>query len=183
MASAFAHAAAALGLGAVLRPSTARQNRLMVYGAAVAVLPDLDSIGYSHGIPYDSLLGHRGLTHSIIFAMAMALAVVSIDQQVARPFRLRAWTFLFVAGISHGVLDAMTTGGLGVAFLAPFDNSRFFFPWRPIPVSPLNMRRFFSSQGLKILEGEFLWVGIPSLALVLVGSVVRRLRMRSKPST
>ena len=44
---------------------------------------------------------------------------------------------------SHGVLDALTDGGPGVAFLAPFDDTRYFFPWRPIRVSPL-WRGFFS---------------------------------------
>ena len=42
---------------------------------------------------------------------------------------------LFVAMASHGVLDALTDGGRGVGFLIPFSSERFFFPWRPIPVS------------------------------------------------
>ncbi len=49
----------------------------------------------------------------------------------------KVWLFLFVATISHGILDALTDGGLGVAFFAPFVNTRYFFPWTPIKVSPI----------------------------------------------
>jgi len=40
----------------------------------------------------------------------------------------------------------MTKGGLGVAFFSPFDNSRYFLPWRPIRVSPIAIHRFFSAR-------------------------------------
>jgi hypothetical protein len=40
--------------------------------------------------------------------------------------------FSFVTA-SHGMLDAMTDGGLGVAFFAPFDNARYFFPMETDP--------------------------------------------------
>jgi inner membrane protein len=45
--------------------------------------------------------------------------------------------YLFAATVSHGLLDALTDGGLGVAFFSPFDTSRYFFPWRPISVCPM----------------------------------------------
>jgi inner membrane protein len=41
-----------------------------------------------------------------------------------------------VATASHGILDAFTNGGLGVAFFAPFDKTRYFFP-----VTPMKLRR------------------------------------------
>src|SRR6267378_8050335 len=46
------------------------------------------------------------------------------------------WRFFFLATASHGLLDAMTNGGLGVAFFAPFCDTRYFLPWQPIVVSP-----------------------------------------------
>lgn len=45
------------------------------------------------------------------------------------------WLYLFLATISHSLLDALTNGGMGVALFAPFDNRRFFFPFRPIEVA------------------------------------------------
>ena len=34
------------------------------------MLPDLDVIGFFFGVRYDDMLGHRGITHSLAFAMA-----------------------------------------------------------------------------------------------------------------
>jgi inner membrane protein len=81
----------------------------------------------------------------------------------------KQWTiffFLFLSCVSHAVLDAMATGGLGVAFFAPFDNSRYFFPFRPIQVSPISVKTFFEGKGLNVLKSEVIWIGVPCLILV-----------------
>jgi inner membrane protein len=72
----------------------------------------------------------------------------------------RLLAFFFVITASHGVLDAMTNGGLGVAFFAPFDSTRYFFPWRPIVVSPIGFGSFFSHWGALVLLSEikYVWV-------------------------
>jgi inner membrane protein len=56
--------------------------------------------------------------------------------------------FLFVVTASHGVLDAMTNGGLGVAFFAPFTSARYFLPFRPVQVSPISLAAFFTHRGV-----------------------------------
>jgi inner membrane protein len=66
---------------------------------------------------------------------------------------------------SHGLLDALTDGGLGVAFFAPFDAGRYFLPWTPIRVSPIGLG-FFSARGAEVLASEVVWVWLPALALV-----------------
>jgi inner membrane protein len=68
---------------------------------------------------------------------------------------------------SHGVLDAFTSGGPGVAFFAPFDDTRYFFPWRPIPVSPL-ASRFFSEWGWHVFRTEMLFIWLPLAAIMLL---------------
>ena len=55
---------------------------------------------------------------------------------------LAVWLYLFASMASHGLIDALTNGGLGIAFFAPFSNERFFFSYRPIEVSTLNIRHF-----------------------------------------
>ena len=77
---------------------------------------------------------------------------------------------------THGLLDAMTTGGLGVALLAPFNDTRYFFPWRPIAVSPIGVRPFFSARGVLVLANEAKWVGLPALGIALLGTLRRRAR-------
>src|SRR6266540_4876570 len=37
--------------------------------------------------------------------------------------------------LRHGFFDAMTNGGLGVAFFAPFDSRRYFLAFRPLEVA------------------------------------------------
>jgi inner membrane protein len=83
---------------------------------------------------------------------------------------------LFLATASHGILDAMTDGGSGIALFAPFDDTRYFFPWQPIRVSPISLERFLSERGLRVLQSEMLWVWLPVTALVAIVTVVRRRR-------
>jgi inner membrane protein len=75
--------------------------------------------------------------------------------------------YLFLCTVSHGVLDAMTNGGLGVGFLSPFNTTRYFFGFRPIVVSPIGVDRFFSGRALQVLVSEFKWIWLPSFLFVL----------------
>lgn len=63
------------------------------------------------------------------------------------------------------LLDALTNGGLGVAFFSPLDDSRCFFLWRPLLVSPIGIRAFFSAWGVEVLRSELVWVWIPAATL------------------
>lgn len=74
--------------------------------------------------------------------------------------------FFTLCTASHSVLDAMTSGGLGVAFFSPFNDARYFFPWRPIKVSPIGVENFFSEWGKKVILSELIWIGIPSLLYI-----------------
>jgi len=174
--SLFAHVAPALALApAFARPATPR--RLYVLGALCAAAPDLDVVGLALGLPYEHWLGHRGLSHGVPFAALAAAAVTVLAFPRARPgfSRARAWLFLFLATASHGLLDACTNGGLGVALLSPFDERRFFFPFRPIVVSPLGIGAFLSARGLAVVESELAWVWLPS-ALLGFGLWLRKRR-------
>jgi inner membrane protein len=95
-----------------------------------------------------------------------------------KPVAAMAGLFLyfFLCTASHGVLDAMTNGGLGVAFFSPFDTTRYFFPLRPVLVSPIGVSEFFSEYGVWILASEAIWIWLPSCLAFLVLRVVQRLR-------
>jgi inner membrane protein len=176
MASVLSHPAVALGLFPFVRPFRLRGPALLL-AVACTDAPDLDGIGYRLGIPYSSLLGHRGLTHSILAAAFVAILLFRFAAgSPDRSQRLCAATYLFVCTASHGLIDALTNGGLGVAFFAPFSNQRYFLPWRPILVSPLGLSRFFSIHGVAILKSEFLWVWLPCAALAMTGFLLTRQR-------
>jgi inner membrane protein len=179
MASAISHAVAALSIGTCFyRPDMSK--RVWVAGIVCSVLPDLDVIGFRFGIRYGDFWGHRGFTHSLVFAAILAGAVAAVVFRRG-PFgieRFALFAYLFLATASHGVLDAMTNGGLGVAFFSPFDNRRYFLPWRPILVSPIAVTRFFSPRGYAILRSELLWIWLPA---ILFGSMALMLRRKSQP--
>lgn len=183
MASAFSHAIAAIGLGKVFKPDHAGSKKgidwkFWLAGAFCAVIPDADAIGFKLGVPYDSLWGHRGITHSLFFALLLAIVVMLLLYRTYKPSEPKWWLYLlffFVCTASHPVLDAMTTGGLGVAFFAPFNNTRYFFPFRPIAVSPIGVTQFFSTWGLRVIKSELLWVWLPSGVLFTIAAVIRRL--------
>lgn len=124
----------------------------VVLWSGLSLLPDVDVIGFPLGIRYADPWGHRGATHSLVFALAVA-AVVGL---IARAARLPAWRTALVAAAvvtSHSLLDTMTDGGLGCALLWPFSDERFFAPWRPIPVAPIGPA-FLSARGLRIAATE-----------------------------
>jgi len=142
-----------------------------------SVIPDFDSVGFRLGIPYQHWLGHRGFSHSILFAMLFALIASLFIVHIEKSFKKRTLLFatFFICVLLHDILDAMTNGGLGVAFFSPFRDQRFFLPWRPIEVSPISPRLFFTSRGLAVMASELFWVIIPSLCIPILSVGAREL--------
>lgn len=165
MPTILAHTAVPLALAAGL--GTARvPARLLAAGIAASMLPDVDVIAFRLGIPYASDLGHRGFSHSIVFAIAIGLLVAAAHRALRATF---GWTLgvVALAMASHGLLDACTNGGLGVALLWPWSGERYFAPLRPIQVSPIGLQALLSGQGIEVLRSEVLWVWLPAGALAL----------------
>jgi inner membrane protein len=164
------HGIAAVALGKAFQRSHL-PRRFWVAGVVCAIVPDLDVIGFGFGIPYGGMFGHRGLSHSLAFAIVLGtLTTMSVfPKGLPDMSRSRIWLCLSMAAASHGVLDAFTNGGLGVALLAPFDASRYFFPWRPIRVSPLGLTWLFSRRGAAVFASEAVWVWVPCAAVAVAG--------------
>ncbi len=156
--------------------------RLLLLGAAWAALPDADVLLMRalHARRGD-LLSHRGLTHSIAFAVVVGVATALLLRPRPRPSRARAALALVLAIATHGALDAMTDGGSGIAFLAPFSRARSFFAWRPIPVAPLSVSGFFTARGMHVFGTELAGIWVPvGVALVVLHGL--RARRRRKPA-
>ncbi|MBH1852208.1 metal-dependent hydrolase [Stenotrophomonas maltophilia] len=80
--------------------------------------------------------------------------------------------FVFICAASHPLLDAMTSGGLGVALAWPWSEQRFFAPWRPIRVSPF-APQFFSARGIATLLSELRWVWLPLAGAVVAWKLIQ----------
>ncbi len=180
MATLFSHALVGglLADGAV--PGVSRRRAAVVLGL-LAVLPDVDVVAFSLGISYGHPLGHRGITHSLPFALVLAPIAVRVAFPRLERFSRDWWRMTALCALacaSHGFLDAFTDAGRGVGFLLPFDATRFFFPFRPIATSPIGVASFLD-RGLPILMNEARWIVLPALTLALCV----RWATRARPTT
>lgn len=158
--------------------------RLLAAGVIAAMLPDADVLAFALHIPYADAFGHRGASHSLVFAGVLAaLAAVLAFFGSRRPWSaglcqprlastVQAATFVFICAASHPLLDALTSGGLGVALAWPWSEHRFFAPWRPIRVSPF-APQFFSARGLATLLSELRWVWLPLAGAVIAWKLIQ----------
>jgi len=151
---------------------------VMAIFAGLALLPDLDYVAVSFGLPDEGPLGHRGAAHSLV----LPLLAAGVALTVARRLRLPAWRLGLAVGLvvtSHAVLDAMTGGGSrGVPLLWPFCFHRFEAPWRPIPNAPCGLA-YVSRTGLVVAATELIQFS-PFLLYALRPRVLRRLMVRAR---
>lgn len=155
---------------AVAAGRTRISPKLAFAGAALAMLPDADVVGFAIGVDYADPWGHRGATHALAFA-AITAGVIALLWREARSFG--AFAFLALAMASHGLLDTLTSGGLGAALLWPVSDARIFAPVTPIRVSPIGAD-FFSARGVVTLVSELKMVWLPCLALAAAGLLIRK---------
>ena len=165
MPTVFSHPAPVLALGALLA-GRGLSARMLLFGVCC---------GFRLGVSYGDVLGHRGFSHSLVFAGLMGLAGAAFAP-LLRGGRLTGFCMGFFGVVSHILLDAMTSGGLGVAAFWPFDPSRRFFGWRPIRVSPLDLPAFLSRRGADVLLSELRWVWLPCLAVIAGVRLFRKAR-------
>jgi inner membrane protein len=165
--SSFSHIVGGIGFAASVLPARVPGRYWFCAGLAAAI-PDVDYLWSYRGLPVDHWLAHRGLTHSLVFA-ALAAAVVTwtVLKPVAKREDVpRLLLALFLAVATHGLFDAMSTYGAGIAFFVPMTH-RYFLPWRPIsnvsqPGLPIPVRV------LHLFGRELLVIWLPALLLVLL---------------
>lgn len=142
-------------------------RRLYLVSLFCSALPDVDGvITRLSAILFclrlnGMLLSHRGFSHSLLFALivgiAAALSARSFLQYEKAVSLLILYFFTITA--SHGFIDALTNGGEGVMFFAPFYGGRYLFPFAPVPAASL--RVWLGTQGLITFVREVLWIWLP----------------------
>ena len=164
MPSIISHAAVPIAIGLGLGKKRV-PTPLLFAGIVAAILPDADVILFRFGANYDNIWSHRGFSHSLGFALFLGVAGAFLVRKAA-PL---AFAFLFItaSAASHGLLDMMTNGGHGIAFLWPLSGQRYFFDWRPIQVSPLDPARFMT-RAIRVAQSELLWIWLPAIILIFL---------------
>jgi inner membrane protein len=185
MATAFTHGMVGLVAGRIVfrQPMPAR---FWLLAAACSALPDADVALHAYGVDYADLWGHRGMTHSVFFAAALAAVITCLFFRPTTPryavtwFSARWWklfAFFSLVTASHGFIDGFTDGGLGIAYFSPFDTGRSFMPWRPLAVPGIGLDAVFTGRMIHVLLTEFAWVWLPAGLLLVTleaGALVRR---------
>ena len=176
MPTIFSHAAVPLAIGLGLgAPVISR--RLLALGVVASMLPDFDVLAFKLGIAYADGFGHRGASHSLMFALLVALCACCFTPAL-RSSRQTTFAFIALVTASHGFMDMFTNGGLGIGLLWPYSEQRFFMPWQVIEVSPIGTR-FFSPRALPVLQSELRWVWLPCFMLFLSCIFTRAIKRAS----
>lgn len=157
-------------VGAAAAAAIAPEGAPLFWPAAIvcSALPDADVVSFFFRAPYGHALGHRGFFHSLFFGggvSALLTGFVFSGPGFPGPW-LASFMFFFLLWASHGLLDTLTQGALGVSLLSPFVKKRYSCRWKPIPPSPITPQDFFSRWGLMVMKNEILWIWLPASLLV-----------------
>ena len=158
MPTIFTHSIFALGASKLAIQQA--DKRILITSSILAAVPDADAL-LMRWIAYGDVFGHRGFTHSLFFAVILGSTVAFLFVKKRWNGKHSLWFLAALFALvtaSHGFFDALTTVGLGVAFFAPFENTRYFFPFHPIPVAPLSASGLFTARGGNLLLWEFLLI-------------------------
>jgi inner membrane protein len=169
MPTVISHSLVAIVFGKIFSKRTG--VKFWVLSIICAILPDIDVFLFFFNIPNGNMFEHRGISHSLLFALIIALLIVVAGFREIKQLSKEWWSFIayfFLIGLSYNVLDAMTSGGLGVGFFMPFDSTRYFFPVRPIRASPFRLISFFETEGEQILVSELIWIWIPAVVSLII---------------
>lgn len=101
-------------------------NKAMLWGAIAGTIPDLDILIYPFVTEVQELAIHRGLSHSILFAVLAPIPMGHLMTKVyknASHWTKWAWLF-FWAFFTHSLLDCFTNYG-----------TQIFYPFSSVPVS------------------------------------------------
>ncbi|HJU68994.1 MAG TPA: metal-dependent hydrolase [Gemmatimonadaceae bacterium] len=169
MPSIVAHAVAGIAVASAVAPRAATR-RVWIAAALCAALPDIDALGRPFGnLGYETAFGgHRGITHSLLFAIILG-AVVSwllVRGADSRHPHIRLWIALALATASHGVFDMLSVIGDGVAFWAPLTWTHYEFAWQPL--GDLGPGPRGPARVIALVGNELVWVGLPAGIVMMI---------------
>jgi inner membrane protein len=158
-------------------PGRAISPRLLVAGMVVAMLPDADVAGRLFDVPHTADLGHRGVTHTLVFAFLVG-CIGAVASKTMQSSREAAFLFLSASTLSHALTDMLTDGGKGIMLLWPLHEVRMKFPFHPVEVSPVGLKALESDRIWIVLLSEMRWLLIPATLIALIFRLALNSRRR-----
>jgi inner membrane protein len=103
-------------------------KKAMLWGALAQSIPDIDFISVFWLTTPESLLAHRGFTHSILFALLIIPVFALTAEKIHRPHNIpfKKWVLFFSTEVFiHLFIDAFNNYGIG--WFEPFSHVRYSF--------------------------------------------------------
>lgn len=163
-------------IGAAAVPRARLSSRLVAVGMVAAMLPDADIVGRYFGVPHTADFGHRGATHTLMFALLLA-AMAALAAPLIREGRMRVFMFVLLSTLFHPLADMLNDGGKGIMMFWPFDHERFKFLVHPVRVAPVGLQGFESGSIWPVFGSELLWLILPATALAAMSRVLGKRRL------
>lgn len=160
-------------------------KKAMLIGALANTIPDFDVVAGLWNSPAEQLLAHRGITHSILFALILSplLAYFFYKKDRAQKISFRRWFLLIGSGmILHNFMDAFTAYGTG--WLEPFKQTRISFNTiyivdpifsLPVLIGAILLLIFKKTEFLKRKRTALIALGLTTVYLTL--SIVIKLNV------
>jgi inner membrane protein len=154
-------------------------RRILWLGALCAAFPDFDYAWAFGTRGSQAWYAHRGISHTPLVAALLAALLVwlAVPREVPAP-RGRIWLALFLATISHPLLDALTNYGPGIPFFFPFSVARYKLAWRPL-TGDWDRQVGLLPRLFTWWWKEVLWIWLP--AAVVLALTARRRKPLSAP--
>ncbi len=166
----FGHVAVGLMAGRIQHagrttPAQPRSEAATLIGfGLLGMLPDFDVFAVALGASEHTVAGHRGASHSLVMALAFAVAGGLLARRYGWSGVRTALALALALG-SHGLLDTLAHGGRAIPLLWPLTRHRFSAPWRLFPDAPRGFA-FISRHGFAVAALEFLYF-LPVTAFAL----------------
>ena len=145
-------------------------RRALLYGAAIATLPDLDIV-VQHDNALDSFTRHRSFSHSLFVQILISPVLAFLCSRNSKYFSLREWLWMFLLCLtSHALLDAFTVYGTqlfwplnyppvmggSVFIIDPLYTLPLFILFMSVLIRPTGKYNLFFAYGVLLLGSAYL---------------------------
>lgn len=103
-------------------------KKAMIWGALAQSIPDIDFVAAFWLNPAENLIAHRGITHSLLFAILIVPAFAVTANKVHQPHNIsfKKWLLFFATEVCvHLFIDGFNNYGVG--WFEPFMHTRYSF--------------------------------------------------------